>query len=261
MIKPITTKQAKCPIILAMPHSGTHVPDDVMARLNDDGKALKDTDWHVDRLYADLLPEAGIVKANFHRYVIDANRSPEDTNLYPGQNTTGLCPLTDFEGKAIWNEHEEPSAGDMLQRTNLFHKPYHEALREMLETVRDSYGFAILYDCHSIRSELPFLFEGKLPTLNIGTNDGKSCAKEIEEVAIKCCDATNFISVLNGRFKGGWTTRHYGDPTNNIHAIQMEIAQSAYMTEQAPWEYLPERAHELRQHLKMLLQQLKNTPL
>ena len=260
-MQPVEITRGECPIVLAMPHSGTYVPDDIHGKLNDNGKKLSDTDWHVDRLYGDLLPEAGIVKANFHRYVVDANRSPDDGNLYPGQNTTSLCPLTDFEGNTIWNEGQQPDGNEILQRTNLFHEPYHNALRDMLETVRESYGYAILYDCHSIRSKLSFLFEGTLPTLNIGTNDGKSCAKEIEEITTKCCAATNFPSVLNGRFKGGWTTRHCGDPKNNIHAIQMEIAQSAYMAEEEPWGYLPDRADALRQHLKTLLQQLTSVKL
>ena len=250
--------QPNCPIVLAMPHSGTFVPEGIMNRLNDNGRALKDTDWHVDKLYDGLLPEAGIVKANFHRYVIDANRSPEDSNLYPGQNTTTLCPTTDFEGAPIWRDGMEPNEDDLKQRIHAFHAPYHQALRNMLDKVKTIYGYAILYDCHSICSELPFLFEGTLPTLNIGTNDGKSCATQIEKAVAECCLASNFESVVNGRFKGGWTTRHYGTPDTGIHAIQMEIAQSAYMEEEAPWTYLPKRADTLRNHLADLLLQLNN---
>ncbi|MFW0777492.1 MAG: N-formylglutamate deformylase [Rickettsiales bacterium] len=258
-MNPVEVTQPNCPVVLAMPHSGTYVPPEIADKLNETGKLLADTDWHIDRLYDGLLPEAGIVKANFHRYVIDANRSPEGGSLYPGQNTTTLCPLTDFDGKPIWKEGMAPDDAEIKNRTEHFHAPYHDALRTMLESVKAQYGYALLYDCHSIRSEAPFLFEGVLPTLNIGTNDGKSCAPVFEKVTAACCEKSAFSTVVNGRFKGGWTTRHYGQPVNNIHAVQMEIAQSAYMVEEAPWNYVSERAENLRALLGSLLSELKNT--
>ncbi len=258
-MNPVEVTQPNCPVVLAMPHSGTYVPPEIADKLNETGKLLADTDWHIDRLYDGLLPEAGIVKANFHRYVIDANRSPEGGSLYPGQNTTTLCPLTDFDGKPIWKEGMEPDDAEIKNRTEHFHVPYHDALNSMLESVKAQYGYALLYDCHSIRSEAPFLFDGVLPTLNIGTNDGKSCAPAFEKVTAACCEKSAFSTVVNGRFKGGWTTRHYGQPAHNIHAVQMEIAQSAYMVEEAPWSYVSERAEHLRALLGSLLSELKNT--
>jgi formiminoglutamase len=260
-MNPVTTKPANCPIILAFPHSGTWLPPDIQARLNDVGNHLQDTDWHVGKLYDDLLPDAGIVKANFHRYVIDANRDPADVSLYPGQNTTGLCPLINFDGAPIWQENMQPNKADIAARIRAYHQPYHQALRAMLDDARAQYGFAILYDCHSIRADIPFLFEGVLPALNIGTFNGKSCAESIEKMALDSCAISGFSHVLNGRFKGGWTTRHYGDPQNNIHAIQMEIAQSAYMLSQAPWDYLPDQAKGLRAVLKTLLSRLNTLQL
>ena len=257
-MNPVEIKPANSPIILAMPHSGTYLPPAILDCLNETGKKLQDTDWHIDQLYEGLLPEAGIVKATFHRYVIDANRDPEGVSLYPGQNTTTLCPLIDFDNVPIWQDGQEPDKTDIQQRTQEFHAPYHHALRDMLEGAKEKYGYAILYDCHSIRSQVPFLFEGTLPTLNIGTNDSKSCARQIEKIAVDCCADSAFSSVVNGRFKGGWTTRHYGRPQENIHAIQMEIAQSAYMEEKPPWKYDKERAAILRNHLSFLLSKIKN---
>lgn len=231
----ISVHQGDSPVILAMPHGGTFVPDDIFARLNARGQELADTDWHIDQLYAGLLPSATVVAAHFHRYVIDANRGPDDASLYPGQNTTGLCPVTDFDGQPIWLD--PPDADDIAARKATYHAPYHAALAEQIERIRALHGGVILYDCHSIRSNIPFLFDGTLPIFNIGTNAGASCAQAVSDAVFAPCFAPK---VLNGRFKGGWTTRYYGQPEQGVHAIQMEIAQRAYLTaEQAPWAYDP----------------------
>lgn len=254
---PFEVKRGEGPIVLAMPHTGTWLPADALDRLNETGRALADTDWHIDRLYDGLVADATIVRANFHRYCIDANRDPSGQSLYPGQNTTGLCPLTDFEGAPIYREGHEPDADEIDRRRLAFHAPYHEALSGELERVRARHGFAILYDCHSIRSQIAFLFEGRLPDLNIGTNDGVTCARPIEAaVRDVCANAQGFTSVLNGRFKGGWTTRHYGRPQEGLHAIQMEIAQIRYMDEAAPWTYRQERADSLRTVLRQVFDSL-----
>lgn len=232
----ISVHQGDSPVILAMPHGGTFVPNDIFARLNARGQELADTDWHIDQLYAGLLPSATVVAANFHRYVIDANRGPDDASLYPGQNTTGLCPVTDFDGQPIWVQ--APDADDIAARKATYHAPYHAALAAEIARIRALHGVAILYDCHSIRSNIPFLFDGTLPVFNVGTNAGASCAQAVSDAVFAPCFAPK---VLNGRFKGGWTTRHYGRPEQGVHAIQMEIAQRAYLTaEQAPWAYDPQ---------------------
>lgn len=162
-------REGSSPVILGLPHTGTEVPAEIWQRLNDNGRILADTDWHIHDLYADLIPDATTVRANFHRYVIDANRDPQGVSLYPGQNTTGLVPDTDFDGKPIWNEGQEPGQDDIAARLETFHAPYHAALAAEIERVKAIHGIAILYDCHSIRSHIPFLFEGKLPDFNIGT--------------------------------------------------------------------------------------------
>ena len=251
---PVSIKQGTGPIVLGLPHTGTFVPDDIAATLNQNGRKLADTDWHIDRLYDGLLTSATTVRANFHRYVIDANRDPEGGSLYPGQNTTGLIPLTDFDGLNIWDT--PPTAHDIKARRLEFHAPYHDALLTELNRVREIHGVAILYDCHSIRSNIPFLFDGTLPDFNIGTNNGTTCAPIIESVVESACaDADAFYSsVTNGRFKGGWTTRHYGQPHKGIHAIQMELAQSTYLTaEEPPWVYHEEKASELRDRIAHIL--------
>jgi len=257
-MKAVDVIRGDSPIILAMPHSGLYVPDDIYGRLNDIGRELSDTDWHIDRLYTDLLPNVTMVRANFHRYVIDSNRDPSGTSLYPGQNTTGLCPLTDFDGVAIYHQEQAPDAAEIEQRRQIYHAPYHKALATEIERIKALHGIAILYDCHSIRSHVPYLFDGALPDFNIGTFSGRSCAAALQKaIADICAGAQGYSSVENGRFKGGWTTRHYGQPNTGVHAIQMELAQVNYMQELAPWNYLEVKAENLRGILKSILQSLE----
>ncbi|WP_428408506.1 N-formylglutamate deformylase [Hyphococcus sp.] len=257
---PVTVISGEGPVILGQPHSGVFVPDEIRARLNERGRALADTDWHVDRLYDGLLANATIVRANSHRYVIDANRDPSGASLYPGQNTTGLVPFTDFNGEAIWNT--PPTVEEIECRRMDYHAVYHLTLASEIDRVRDAHGVAVLYDCHSIRSHIPYLFDGKLPDLNIGTNNSATCAKAIEEAVADVCAGSDFSYVVNGRFRGGWTTRHYGEPQYGVHAIQMEIAQSAYLdTESAPFSYSETKAEKLRAILKQILERIEKLAL
>jgi N-formylglutamate deformylase len=243
------------PLVLAQPHGGTEIPPEILGRLNGKGRAMEDTDWHIGALYDRLLDDVTVVSTPIHRYVIDANRDPSDQSLYPGQNTTSLCPTTTFDGHPIYLEGEAPSEDENRDRQQRFHQPYHDALREQLERIHQRHGFAILYDCHSIRSQVPYLFDGKLPDFNIGTNSGQSCDPRIETTVEKiCAHETNYSHVVNGRFKGGWTTRHYGKPEDNFHAIQMELAQCNYMQEKAPWNYNAVSAEVLRVPLRNILQ-------
>ena len=251
-------KQGNGPILLSQPHGGTFIPDPIADRLNQTGQDLADTDWHITQLYEGLLKNVTIIKSNIHRYVIDVNRDPTGASLYPGQNTTHLCPITDFNGQPIWREGQEPSNDEIAERIHAYHIPYHAALNAEIARIQEQHGIAIVYDCHSIRSTLPFLFEGQLPIFNIGTNSGQSCTNVIKETVMNIVTAaTDYNNVLNGRFKGGWTTRHYGQPSTGIHAIQMEIAQRAYMHETAPWHWREEYAQSLRPYLQKILHQLE----
>lgn len=260
-MNPVEITQGDGPVILGMPHTGTHVPEDISARLNETGRALADTDWHIDRLYDGLLADATVVRATFHRYVIDANRDPSGASLYPGMNTTGLVPLTDFTGEPIWQV--PPTQGEVEKRRLAFHAPYHAALAAEIGRVKARHGVAILYDCHSIRSEIPFLFSGILPDFNIGTNGGQTCAARIEQAVVElCAAATGYTSILNGRFKGGWTTRHYGEPSNGVHAIQMELTQKTHLgVEAAPFAFDQAKAARIRSHLRAILAAIRELAL
>ena len=235
------------PLVLAQPHGGIEIPQSLLSRLNPKGRAMEDTDWHITRLYDGLIDNATVLSTPIHRYVIDVNRDPSDVSLYPGQNTTSLCPTTAFDGDPIYCEGEEPGEDEIGERRLKYHAPYHDALREQLERVHQKHGYVVLYDCHSIRSQLPYLFDGKLPDFNIGTNSGQSCDSAIEATVQNiCAQASKYTCVANGRFKGGWTTRHYGNPQTGYHAIQMELAQCNYMEEKPPWDYDVKKAKKLR---------------
>lgn len=246
-------KQGTSPLILGMPHTGTWVPDDIAACLNDNGRVLADTDWHIEQLYDGLVEDVTTVRAVFHRYVIDANRDPSGVSLYPGQNTTALVPLTDFDGRDIWEK--APDEAETERRRQEFHAPYHQALQAEIERVKALHGFAVLYDCHSIRSHIPFLFEGKLPDFNVGTNNGKTATPQIERAMMDVLGrAGGYSYILNGRFKGGWTTRYYGRPQEKVYALQMELAQATHLgTEAPPFAYNEEKARRLRTHLQAVL--------
>ncbi|QBY01443.1 N-formylglutamate deformylase [Rhodophyticola sp. CCM32] len=251
----IEVQRGDGPIVLGLPHTGTDVPEAIMQDLNETGRALADTDWHIHQLYDGVLDGVTSVRTPWHRYVIDANRDPGGQSLYPGQNTTGLCPVTDFDGHPIYHEGQEPDASEIEVRRAKYHAPYHAALHAEMDRIKTLHGYAILYDCHSIRGHIPFLFEGQLPDFNIGTNLGTTCDARIAEVTERICAAAQgYSSVTNGRFKGGWTTRYYGRPEDGFHAIQMELSQSTYLTEEcAPWAYDTAKANQLRRHLTDIL--------
>jgi len=254
---PVEVIRGDGPVILGQPHGGTWLPTALRARLNATGRRLADTDWHIARLYDGLLPGASVVRTPVHRYAIDVNRDPEGASLYPGRNTTGLCPLTDFEGAPIWQPQEAPSDAEIADRLRTWHAPYHAALAGEIARVRARHGVAILYDCHSIRSRIPFLFDGLLPVFSIGTDGGASCAPAVQEAVRRHCAGSGAPFVVNGRFRGGWTTRHYGRPGQGVHAIQMELAQRAYLADEAPpWRYDPARAEGLRATLAAALAEL-----
>jgi len=219
------------PLLISVPHAGTWVPKDVSERITEKAKLLPDTDWYVDRLYsfADRLG-ASLLVSNVSRYVVDLNRSPDNENLYPGQHGPGLCPETMFDGAPVYENNSVPSQDEIDKRIMEYWKPYHEKLANELHRIKQQHGIALLYDAHSILPALPKLFDGQLPDLNLGTANGASCSSDIGGRLDNFMEAQNeFTHVTNGRFVGGYITRHYGDPENNVHAVQMELSQQTYM--------------------------------
>ena len=237
-MSPVKVTHGNLPIVLAMPHTSCYVPNAILETFTDSAKQLVDTDWNIHQLYDELLPNATTVRAMFHRYVIDANRSSEDSPLYAENTSTALCPLTTFEGDALYLPGCEPDKNEIGRRLERYYVPYHNELKETLYRVQAKYGFAMLFDCHSVRSTLPYLDSSNFADFNIGTNNGTSCALTVQNTVLGICRRSpDYTVVLNGKFKGGFTTQHYGNPSAGIHAIQMELAQSTYMQESSPWTY------------------------
>jgi len=236
----IRVERGDAPLIISIPHAGLQIPEHIAARLVSPDLARYDADLYVDHLYAFAHGfNATIVRTTISRTVIDVNRDPSGKSLYPGQATTGLCPTETFDGVPLYREGEAPDAAEIEARRREWFDPYHHALSSEIERLRARHARVVLYDAHSIRSHVPRLFEGTLPQFNIGTNSGASCdymlAKRIENI----CRASA-STVVDGRFKGGWITRHYGRPEAKVHAIQMELAMRGYIEEAPPEQWPPE---------------------
>ena len=221
------------PLLISLPHDGSNIPEDLQARMQPSARSAPDTDWHVSRLYDFAIAMgATILRPKYSRYVIDLNRSPDDVSLYPGQNTTGLCPTRQFSDEPVYLEGHWPSEHEIQSRIEHYWRPYHHALKEHIARLHAEHGRVLLWEGHSIRSQVPFLFEGKLPDFNIGTVAGTSCSEKTQSNIEKALAAQSQYSwVSNGRFKGGYITRHYCDVAKNIEAVQLELSQSTYINE------------------------------
>jgi N-formylglutamate deformylase len=247
-------QRGTAPLLVSLPHDGTALPDAIAARMTESARRVPDTDWHVARLYA-FARELGasVIVPKHSRYVVDLNRPPDDVSLYPGQNTTGLCPIVQFSGAPVYRAGELPTPDEIAARVATYWRPYHNALVDELARMRQIHEHVVLWEGHSIRGEVPFLFEGRLPDLNIGTANGASCPAQLQARLQGVLDAqSDYDFVVNGRFKGGYITRRYGDPANGIDAVQLEISQRNYMDE-GSFEYDEAKAERLQATIRSLL--------
>jgi N-formylglutamate deformylase len=243
------------PLLLSFPHAGTDIPDSIARRMTPAALLRADTDWHLPQLYSFVRAMgASTLVPRWSRYVIDLNRPPEDSNLYPGQDTTGLVPLDSFRREPLYRAGEEPAAAEIVERRELYWKPYHDAIEAELARLHAVHGVVVLWDAHSIASVLPRFFEGRLPDLNLGTAGGQSCAPSVQAAAEAVLRAQReFSHVSNGRFKGGYITRHYGRPGDGVHALQMEMCHATYMDEAAPFCFRPDLAARVQPLLEGML--------
>ncbi len=249
-------RRGAAPLLVSMPHVGTYLPPALAARMTEAALLVADTDWHVDRLY-DFLDALGasVLCPTHSRYVVDLNRPPDGTNLYPGQDTTALVPVDTFAREPLYRPDAAPDEREIAERVDRYWRPYHDALRRELDRLRAAHGYALLWDAHSIASELPRFFAGRLPDLNFGTAAGASCAPPIETAVFEEARRTSaYSAVLNGRFKGGYITRAYGRPADRVHAMQLELSQRTYMNEPAPFEFREDLAARLRPALRRFLE-------
>ncbi len=244
------------PLVISFPHSGTYVPPELAARLTPEARDLPDTDWFVPQLY-DFFRDlgAGVIRANHSRYVVDLNRPPDGTPLYPGQRETTVCPTESFRGEPLYAEGCIPTAAEIAERLQNHWHPYHDKLSAVIQDLVRRHGHCVLWDAHSIVSEVPALFEGRLPDLNVGTAGGRSCSPaRLDRIVQALSSQKQFSFIVDGRFKGGYITRQYGNPAARIDAVQLEIAQCAYLAEARTPAFDAVRARPLNQLLRKLLQ-------
>lgn len=257
-----TFRRGSVPLLVSMPHIGTLIPAALQARMTPAALSVADTDWHLEQLY-NMLEELGAscIQARYSRYVIDLNRAADDTNLYPGLDTTGLCPLDTFSKAPLYSAANGAAQvldqSEIAQRVQTYWLPYHQQIQQELQRLRAEHGIALLWDAHSIASQVPRFFSGRLPDLNFGTADQTSCAPALQNALLEVVQdnplAAAYQHVFNGRFKGGYITRNYGQPQNGVHAIQLEMSQRVYMDESPPFNYRRELAQQIQPLLRVLL--------
>jgi N-formylglutamate deformylase len=249
-------QRGSVPLLISLPHDGSFIPADIAERMRPAARRSPDTDWHVARLYEPLAQQLGasVLKPQASRYVVDLNRPADGHALYPGQNETGLVPLIGFDGEPLYLPGGEPDAAEVQQRTSDYWKPYHEAIAQEIARLHDEHGHVVLWEGHSIRGQVPMLFDGQLPDFNLGTAAGGSCGTSLQRRLHDCLAAqSRYRTAVNGRFKGGYITRQYGQPETSVQAVQLELVQSNYMDEQS-FEYRPEKAAEVQQMIQRLLE-------
>lgn len=249
-----TLHRGTTPLLVSVPHTGTVIPPDIAARLQPRALQVEDADWHLDRLYAFVKDlGASLIVPTHARYVVDLNRPPENTPMYPGANNTELCPTRFFSGEPLYRDGLAPDAAEVQRRIATYWQPYHDALAAELARLQAAHGHALLFDGHSIQPELPWLFEGRLPDLNLGTASGASCAPALREALAQVLAAhAGHSHVVDGRFKGGYITRHYGRPAQGWHAVQMEMGWQCYL--EPPHAYAPRLAARVQPVLRGLMQ-------
>jgi len=251
----LTIRRGDAPLLVSFPHTGLDIPDDCKDQFISQDLARHDADWYIDKLYA-FAAELGAttVHTALSRSVIDVNRDPSGASLYPGQVTTTLVPTETFDGRPLYRDRMAPDPAEIERRKTRYFAPYHAALVAELERLRERHARVALYDCHSIMSVLPRLFDGELPVFNIGTNSGKSCDPRLEAAVARLCADSHWSSVVNGRFTGGWITRRYGRPADGVHAVQMELAYRGYLPDESvPPRWDPEFVRPIQDVLRRVL--------
>jgi len=256
---PYTLQRGHTPLLVSVPHAGRDIPGELRERFVPRALAVEDTDWHLDRLYAFAHDELGasLIVPRASRYVIDLNRPSDNAPMYPGANNTELCPTRFFTGEPLYRDGQAPGNAEVQQRVANYWRPYHDALSGELARLRAARGHAVLFDGHSIKSRLPWLFDGQLPDLNLGSAGGASCAPSLRDALTTVLgNQSDYTQVVDGRFKGGHITRHYGRPAHGVHAVQLEMCWNCYLDETRPQDWDAGRAAQVHPLLETLLRTL-----
>jgi len=251
----IEPKGARIPILVSVPHSGTFFPEDVLEKMNPEkARFPEDTDWFVNRLYS-FCSEMGItmIVANYNRWVVDLNRNPQNAPLYKdGRVITNVVSVTDFNGETIYKEEYQPNDKEIQKRLERYFYPYHEKVEEILLNFRNEFGTALLFDVHSIKKNVPGIQNDDFPQFILGDNDEKSAHRELIQIAIEKLSNKGFDFSHNHPFKGGFITRSFGNPQENIHALQLEMIKTNYMDDSEE-HYDEVRAGKVQEVLKETL--------
>ncbi|HLS68766.1 MAG TPA: N-formylglutamate deformylase [Kiloniellales bacterium] len=248
-------RQGRRPLLVSMPHVGTQVPQELAARMTPEALRLPDTDWHLEELY-DFLEELGahVIVATQSRYLVDLNRDPAGRPLYPGASNTELCPTSTFGEAPIYKDSAAPTAAEVAERRRRWWQPYHDKITATLQELQAEHGQVLLWDAHSIRSRVPRFFEGQLPDLNLGTGGGITASPALLQAVARVGQRSGYSQAVDGRFKGGYITRHYGQPEQGVQAIQLELSWATYMEEDYPFRLLPEKASAIRPVLRRMME-------
>jgi N-formylglutamate deformylase len=250
-----TLERGTAPLLISIPHRGTRIPETLAADMTPVAQRVDDCDWHLERLYAFAKGMgASILLPEYCRYVIDLNRPPDNANLYPGRDTTGLCPVDTFDKEPLYQPGREPDSAHIDARRAAYWQPYHDALTQELADLRSKHDRVLLWEAHSIRSVVPRFFEGRLPDFNFGTADGTTAVAGVAEALAEIVAKDGrYTTIANGRFKGGYITRRYGQPADGVHAVQLELTQCTYMQETMPYAYDEARASQVQPLLERLV--------
>jgi N-formylglutamate deformylase len=259
MTYPFQFHQGDAPLLVSLPHGSTHIPAEIAARMTPAALTVADTDWHVSKLY-DFAAELGatVICATHSRYVVDLNRDPAGSVLYPGASNTEIVPLTTFLHEPIYQPGQNPYDVEVAARVETYWRPYHDRLRDTLAAMQQRFGAVVLFDGHTIKSEVPRFFTGRIADLNLGTAEGAAADETLRQAVFGLLDASLYDTVLDDRFTGGFITRHYGRPANGVHAVQLELTWRCYMDEEPPFTYLPERADRLKAVLRPMLEAMRD---
>ncbi len=251
--KIIPAYEKEIPILISVPHCGTDFPDELKDQYNPQLIAAPDdTDWFVHQLYG-FAPAMGMtmIHAQYSRWVIDLNRDPQSKPLYTdGRIITALCPTTTFLGEPLYLDHrKEVAQEEISRRLNHYFYSYHQKVEEHLTRLKNKFGKVLLWDCHSIRQMVPTIQKEKFPDLILGDADGTSASPGLIESALSVLDHDSYSVSHNHPFKGGYLTRHFGKPQNNIHALQLEMSKVNYLDD-SETKYDNVRAGKMQELLK-----------
>lgn len=241
-----TTKRV--PILISSPHSGTAFPEEIRGHYNPEAIAAPDdTDWFIDKLY-DFAPSLGItmIAARYSRWVIDLNRDPESNPLYDdGRVITDLCPTMSFMEEPIYKEDQLPNRKEIDRRLGQYYWPYYFKLQSLLNDLKKEFGQVLLWDAHSIRQYVPTIRKELFPDLILGDNDEKSASEDLIKTSLDKLGESRLKLNHNNPFKGGHITRYFGKPSDNQHALQLEMTKINYMNNDE-LQYNEERAAIIR---------------